>query len=219
MERGIFLYTELVMDIICIIGIIAFGISGAIAATKKHTDPFGTIVVAVFTACGGGITRDILLGITPPKTLVDPYYILIAAGVALLVYLAAFTLKETFSEKTDKIDAAINIFDALGLGVFVVMGTQNAIDYGYSQNIFLCTLIGVLTGCGGGFLRDITLQEIPVILKKHIYVIAAISGSLVFYFMYAANLSYTMSAFSAVVVTFLLRMMATHFKWNLPPAY
>lgn len=213
------MYTELVMDIISIIGIVAFGASGAIAATKKHTDPFGTVLVAVFTACGGGITRDILLGITPPKTLLDPSYILIAAAVALLVYFVAFLLKDSFCEKTERLDIAINIFDALGLGAFVVMGTQNTIDYGYSQNVFLCILIGVLTGCGGGFLRDITLQEIPVILKKDIYVIAAISGSSVFYAMYIFGFSYSAAAFSGILVTFLLRMLATHFKWNLPPAY
>ncbi len=213
------MYTELIMEIICIIGIAAFGASGAIAATKKHTDPFGTMVVAVFTACGGGITRDILLGITPPKTLIDPSYILIAAAVALFVYLAALALKDSFSEKSERLDIAINIFDALGLGVFVVMGTQDAIDYGYWQNVFLCILIGVLTGCGGGFLRDITLQEIPVILKRHIYVIAAISGSIVFYIMYLYNFSYTAAAFSGISVTFFLRMLATRFKWNLPPAY
>lgn len=213
------MYTELVMEIIAFTGIVAFAISGATAATKKHTDPFGTIVAAVLTACGGGITRDILLGISPPKTLIEPSYILLSAATALLVYLTASFLKDSFSEKTYKIDSVINIFDALGLGAFVVMGTQNAIDYGFSQNSFLCILIGVLTGCGGGFLRDITLQEIPVILKKHIYVIAAILGSLVFYVMYRNSIDYTLSAFISIAVTFTLRMLATYFKWNLPPAY
>lgn len=207
------------MDIICTVGIIAFAISGAIAASEKHTDPFGTIIVAVLTACGGGITRDILLGITPPRSLLDPSYILLAAAVALIVYLIAFILKDTFRSKTGVIDTAVNVFDALGLGVFVVMGTQTAIDYGFSQNAFLSILIGVLTGCGGGFLRDITLQEIPVILKKHIYVIAAICGGIVFYIMYTSQLSYTASVAASVLVTFSLRMLATRYKWNLPPAY
>ena len=218
-KEGLCLYTELVMNIIGIIGIGAFAASGAIFATKKHTDPFGTIVVAVITACGGGITRDILLGIAPPKTLVDPAYILISASVALFVYLIAFIMKDSFCEKTKRLDIAINIFDALGLGAFSVMGTQNAIDYGFSQNMFLCILIGVLTGCGGGFLRDITLQEIPVVLKKHIYVIAAILGSAAFYSMYISGSSYTLSAFWGIVLTFSLRMVATRFNWNLPPAY
>lgn len=207
------------MNIICTVGIIAFAVSGATAAIEKHTDPFGTIIAAVLTACGGGITRDILLGITPPRSLLDPSYISLASATALIVYLIAFILKDAFRSGADIIDTAVNVFDALGLGVFVVMGTQTAIDFGFSQNAFLSILIGVLTGCGGGFLRDITLREIPVMLKRHVYVIAACCGGAVFYVMYTSQVGYTPSVTASVLVTFSLRMLATRYKWNLPPAY
>lgn len=207
------------MNIICTVGIIAFAVSGATAAIEKHTDPFGTIIAAVLTACGGGITRDILLGITPPRSLLDPSYISLASATALIVYLIAFILKDAFRSGADVTDTAVNVFDALGLGVFVVMGTQTAIDCGFSQNAFLSILIGVLTGCGGGFLRDITLREIPVMLKRHVYVIAACCGGAVFYIMYTSQFGYTLSVTASVLVTFSLRMLATRYKWNLPPAY
>ena len=99
------------------------------------------------------------------------------------------------------------------------MGTQTAIDYGFAQNAFFTITIGVITGIGGGFLRDIMVGEIPTVLKKHIYVLAAFTGSIIFYFMYINSVDYTISAALSAGITFAIRMLATHFKWNLPPAY
>lgn len=213
------MYTEIVMDIICTIGIIAFAVSGAMVAIKKRTDPFGAVVLAVVTATGGGITRDILLGIQPPAAFIDCSFVVISTATALIVFLIAFIGKDSYRSKSELIDSINNIFDALGLGVFVVIGTQTAIDYGYSQNMFLSIFIGTLTGIGGGFIRDIMVQEIPSVMRKHIYALAAISGSTIFYIMYMHNIDYTLSAFCSAGFTFILRMLATHFKWNLPPAY
>ncbi len=213
------MYTELVMDIISVIGIIAFAVSGAMVAIKKRTDPFGAVVLAVVTATGGGITRDILLGIQPPVAFIDCSYVLIAAGTALAVFLIAFIFSDFYRSKSRLIDSTNNIFDALGLGVFVVIGTQAAIDYGFSQNAFLSVFIGSVTGIGGGFIRDIMVKEIPSVLRKHIYALAAICGSAVFYIMYINRFDYTLSVFISAGITFLLRMLATYFKWNLPPAY
>lgn len=213
------MYTEIVMDLISIIGIIAFAVSGAMVAIKKRTDPFGAVVLAVVTATGGGITRDILLGIQPPVAFIDCSYVLLAAGTALSVFLIAFIFSDFYRLKSRLIDSINNIFDALGLGVFVVIGTQAAIDYGFSQNAFLSIFIGVVTGIGGGFIRDIMVKEIPSVLRKHIYALAAISGSAVFYIMYINRFDYTLSVFVSAGITFLLRMLATYFKWNLPTAY
>ncbi len=213
------MYTEIVMDLICTIGVVAFGISGAMVAIKKRADPFGVVFLAVITTTGGGITRDILLGIQPPAIFIDYTYALYAAITALIVFTVAHINKDLYCSKTDVIDSINNIFDALGLGVFVVIGTQTAIDYGFAQNAFLTVTVGVITGIGGGFLRDIMVGEIPFVLKKHIYVLAAFTGSIVFYFMYINSISYTISAFLSAGITFAIRMLATHFKWNLPPAY
>lgn len=207
------------MEITSVIGIIAFAISGAMAAIKKRTDPFGVVVLAVITATGGGIIRDILLGIQPPAVFIDCSYVLIAAAAALVVFLIAYIHKDAYRSKTALIDRINNIFDALGLGVFVVIGTQAAIDYGYSQNMFLSVFIGTITGIGGGLIRDITVREIPAVMCKHVYALAALGGSLMFYVMYINKLNYTLSAFLSAGAVFVLRMLATHFKWNLPPAY
>ena len=213
------MYTEIVMEVICIIGVIAFAISGAMVAVKKRTDPFGVVFLAVITATGGGITRDLLLGIQPPVIFIDYTYMIFAAVAAMVVFTVAHIKKDFYRNRTERIDSINNVFDALGLGVFVVMGTQTAIDYGFAQNAFFTVTIGVITGIGGGFLRDIMVGEIPTVLKKHIYVLAAFTGSIVFYIMYVNSINYTLSAFLGAGITFAIRMLATHFKWNLPPAY
>ena len=213
------MYTETVLSTISIIGIIAFSVSGAMAAIEKHTDPFGAIVLAVITATGGGILRDITLGILPPQAFRDCTYVTISACVALFVFSIAYLYKDYY-KKNSVITANINnIFDALGLGVFVVIGAQSAIDYGFVKNGFLVIFIGTVTGIGGGFLRDIIAREIPAVLTKHIYALAAIAGSLIFYIMYINNFNYALAVFAASGVTFLLRMLATYFHWNLPSAY
>ncbi len=214
------MYTELIMNFICMIGVIAFAVSGAMVALDKHTDPFGTATLAVVTATGGGIFRDILLGLQPPKVFVDPTYVLVAAATALIIFLIVSIIgKDTYLKNTALIDSINNIFDALGLGVFVVLGTQAAIEYGFSQNAFFCIFLGTITAIGGGFIRDIMVQEIPVVLRKHVYALAAIAGSGLFYIMHMCGIGYTVSAFAAAGVTFALRMLATRYKWNLPPAF
>ncbi len=213
------MYTETVMNIVGIIGIIAFAVSGAMVAVDKHADPFGAIVLAVITATGGGMLRDITLGILPPQMFRDPTYVIIAAATALAVFLIAYLSKDSFRKNSDFIDSINNIFDALGLGVFAVIGTQTAISYGYAQNGFLVVFIGVITGIGGGFMRDIIVQEIPSVLTKHIYALAAVAGSLIFYILYLNKIDYTLSVFISAGAIFLLRMLATYFRWNLPTAY
>lgn len=215
----IFLSTETIMQIVCILGVIAFAVSGAMVAIDKRADPFGVIVLAVITATGGGIVRDILLGIFPPKIFLDSLYVIISIITALTVFLAAHLFRERYRKNAVLIDSINNVFDALGLGVFVVIGAQSAIDYGFSQNGFLVLFIAMITGIGGGFLRDIMVQEIPFVLKKRIYALAALAGGLIFYILYINKCNYTLSVLAGTSATFILRMSATHFHWDLPPAY
>lgn len=213
------MHTESIIELLVLCGIIASAISGATVAVSKHTDPFGVIVLGVITATGGGITRDILLGALPPKIFLDYSYVLIASAAALAVYFAAWIGKDYYHKNSELLDKINNIFDAIGLGSFVVAGSQAAIDYGYIGNGFLIILIGVITGIGGGFLRDIMVKEIPFVLKKRIYALAAVSGGTIFYILYTSGLHYAVCAFSGVFATFAIRMLATHFRWDLPPAY
>lgn len=213
------MHTENIIEILVLCGVIASAISGATVAVSKHTDPFGVIVLGVITATGGGITRDILLGALPPKIFLDYSYVLIAAAAALIVYFSAWLGKDYYQKNTELLDKINNIFDAIGLGSFVVAGSQAAIDYGYLGNGFLIILIGVITGIGGGFLRDIMVKEIPFVLNKRIYALAAVCGGTVFYILYTSDMHYAVCAFSGVLTTFAIRMLATHFRWDLPPAY
>lgn len=210
------MYAETVSIILSFIGISAFAASGAMTGIERKTDFLGVIILATTTATGGGILRDILLGLVPPKILLDPTYFFIAVLVAIILFCFAFFQFDEYNKKHMFIDKLNNIFDAMGLGIFVALGTQSAIDSGYGQNMFLSVMIGTITGVGGGFLRDIMVLKIPLILRKHIYALAALFGSTVFYILhtFSVNFGYTMiiSAFA----TFLIRIFATYFKWNLP---
>ena len=213
------MHTETIMQFIGNLGIIAFAISGAMVAVSKRDDAFGVVVLAVITATGGGMIRDVLLGIAPPKAFTDRSYVFLAIITALIVFIIAHLFKDSYRRREQLLDSINNIVDALGLGVFAVTGTLAAMDYGFADNGFLCVFIGMITGIGGGILRDIMVKEIPFVLTKRIYAIAALAGSMIFYILYMHNFGYTFSAVAGVALTFSLRMLATHFRWNLPSAY
>ncbi len=217
-KRGEILQTEITVNILSFIGISAFAASGAMVGIKRKTDLFGVLILAATTATGGGVLRDILLGFTPPKIFSNPTYFFIAAAVGLILFFVAYRYSDGYYEKSAFIESANNIFDALGLGVFVALGTQTAISSGYSHNMFLAVTIGTITGVGGGFLRDIMVLTVPVILRKHIYASAAILGSTIFYILNLFSATYGISLIISTLVTFSLRMFATYFKWNLPTA-
>lgn len=200
-----------------IVGTVAFALSGALKAIQKNLDIFGVCVLAVFTALGGGVIRDLLLGLTPPRMFYSENYLLTSLGVALVTFLVV-----RFFHKADGFgiwwDQVFNVCDALGLGIFAVIGTQAAMQAGFASKFFLCLSTGMITGVGGGALRDMMCVEIPSILRKHIYAVAALAGSLLYYILVFLDLPKTLSTFVAVAVTVTLRILARHYQWNLPKA-
>ena len=210
------MYTQIFTNILSFIGVAAFSASGAMAGISRKNDLLGVIILAATTATGGGVMRDILLGYVPPKVFIAPAYFFIAVFVALVLFAFAYFFYDKYSKRAEFIDKANNIFDALGLGIFVALGTQTAIDSGYSHNMFLSVMIGTLTGVGGGFLRDIMILRIPIILRKHIYASAALLGSMVYYLLHMFSVRYSLALIISASATFILRMLATRFKWNLP---
>lgn len=210
------MYTRVFANVLSFIGVAAFAASGAMAGISRKTDLLGVIILAATTATGGGVMRDILLGFIPPKVFLAPTYFFIAALVGIVLFAFAYFFCDEYNKRENFIDKLNNIFDALGLGIFVALGTQTAIESGYVQNMFLSVMIGTLTGVGGGFLRDIMILRIPVILRKHIYASAALLGSTVFYILHLFSIKYSYSLVISAMVTFILRMLATRFKWNLP---
>ena len=152
---------EIILLILEIIGTIAFAISGAFVAIKKDLDVFGVIFVGCITAVGGGITRDVLIGATPPAIFSNGYILLTAAVTSLVVFIIAYIARRRFENIREKIERINNIFDAIGLSAFSVMGTEIAFVNGLASNALLSILLGMLTGVGGGMIRDVLTSSTP----------------------------------------------------------
>lgn len=198
-----------------LIGTIAFASSGAMLAIQKEMDLFGVCVLGVTTSVGGGMIRDLLLGIIPPGMFRKPIYTAVAILTSILLFFIIYTRRNI---KNKKIAEAYNkimmVFDTVGLGVFTVVGIHTGRKEGYEQ-IFLLIFLGVITGVGGGLLRDMMAQEMPYILTKHIYACASISGAAVCV-MSDALLGDFWSMTVGMTVVMLVRFLATRYRWNLP---
>lgn len=219
MERGIFMDAAtcvfLTMELL---GTVAFALSGAMVAIERRTDVFGVLVLGVITATGGGMLRDILLGSLPPRLFTNQLYVALAAGTALILFLVARQFKEKYVARTALVNSVNNLFDAVGLGAFTVTGMQVGISSGYGSNVFLLVVVGVLTGVGGGLIRDLMVMQIPFILRKRIYALAAIAGALTYAGLWRLTGGVVLPAISAISVTVGLRLLATIFRWDLPRA-
>jgi uncharacterized membrane protein YeiH len=198
------------------IGVVAFAVSGAAAAIDKNTDIFGVMFLGLTTALGGGVFRDVMLGYLPPRMFEDYSYAAAAIIASLLVFAAARIWREGYFSHRDRIDAAVNVFDAIGLGVFTVSGMNLAIAHDGITNPLLVIVLGMATGIGGGMIRDVMIGEIPFVLRKRVYAVASLAGGCVYYLMYMWRLSSTASALTSIAVVFAIRMLATAFKWSLP---
>ncbi len=207
---------DLIYFIVEIIGTIAFATSGAMVAINKRVDIFGVLVLSSITALGGGAIRDILIGATPPRMFSDYRYVMVAVVVSTVVFVIAYIFRERYQQSAKTVDSVNNIFDAVGLGLFTVTGVQVAIDSGFGLNSVLAVCLGVITGIGGGVLRDVMLCEIPFVLKKRIYALASIAGGTVYYHLQLSEVNRTWSIIIAVFVTFVIRLLATIFKLDLP---
>lgn len=197
-----------------IIGTVAFAVSGAMVSVKKHMDVFGVVFLGVTTAIGGGIIRDTVLGKLPPAVFSEPIYLYISLLVSLLVFVVAYMHRDRYFENEEKIDKINNIFDALGLGIFAVVGTSAAQNCG--AGTLLCLFAGLSTAVGGGIVRDTLLSEIPFVLNKRIYAVAAVLGSGIFLFLTNHGVGTAISTLAGVTAVFLLRVLATAFRWHLP---
>ncbi|MCF0111703.1 MAG: trimeric intracellular cation channel family protein [Erysipelotrichaceae bacterium] len=202
------------MFVIEIIGVISFAVSGSIVAMKRECDLFGVIVLGVATATGGGIIRDMLLGIHPPIFFQKPIYAAIAAFSSVLAFLVVYFNHGTFTKHKKQIEYLDLISDSLGLGIFVVVGINTTISQG-SQSLFLIQFIGIMTGVGGGILRDMMAVQIPMVLRKRIYAVAALLGGLVYYYSLAV-LPPSLATVVSIGFTVTIRALAAHYKWNLP---
>lgn len=213
---------DLFYTIIESIGIVAFSISGAMVAIRRKTDLFGVILLAIITTLGGGLTRDVIFSFSPPIFFHSKDYLLISTIVSVIVFLFARKFSDTYLQNETRIEHINDIFDALGLGIFAVMGVKVAFEQGYTDNALISISCGAITCICGGMLRDVLTNSTPFVLVKHIYAIAAIAGASTYYVLhiYSEDIGVedSLAMIIGLAVTFILRILAMAFKWNMPKA-
>lgn len=204
------------LGIFDLIGTIAFAISGAFVGIRKEMDIFGVNVLAITTACGGGLMRDLIIGHVPPRMFENPFYVLVAAIVANVVFLLMFLHSHMPRRVAPVYDRMLFWFDTLGLAAFTVDGVIVGVDAGFYDNTFLIIFLGFMTGVGGGALRDILANQTPDIFLKHIYAVASIAGGILMAILFYATDSQRTAMVGGFLLVLILRVLAAHYRWNLP---
>lgn len=190
-------------------GTFAFAISGAVAARNRGLDWFGIMVVAFAVACGGGMVRDLCIGAVPPAGLTDWRYLTVAMVAAWMTILADGVVV--------RLAHPVTLFDSLGLGLFAVTGAQKALIFGHNGEV--AVLLGVVTAVGGGVVRDILLNRVPVILQREIYASAALVGAIIEVAGESLGWTSSVRTWIALIACFALRYLSLRYKWNLPRSY
>ncbi|MDB5245956.1 MAG: rane protein [Segetibacter sp.] len=188
-----------------LIGTFAFAISGIRLASVKQVDWFGAYIIGLVTAIGGGTARDLLLDVTPFWMLDSKYFL--TTGVALLATLL-------FKEKLFKWRNTLFLFDAVGLGLFTIVGINKSVEAGLP--FWVCIAMGTITGAIGGVIRDVLLNEVPLLLRKDIYALACVAGGTVYFACIHFNLSTSLTELIAASIVILVRVIALKFHIHLP---
>lgn len=207
---------EMIIFCMEMIGTVAFAASGAMVGVEKSMDIFGVCMLGIVTAVGGGLTRDIVLGLHPPGVFSRPIYVLVSIVVSCLIFVGMY-FHQIRREGNFRVlyDRAMLIMDSIGLGIFTVVGVNTGIENGYEDEWFLLVFVGTITGVGGGLLRDMMAGNPPYIFVKHIYACASILGAFLCAVLYPW-IGSVWSMFLAAAVVIILRYLAAHYRWNLP---
>jgi len=208
MTSQLLLSTATLLFALDLIGTFVFALSGAASGVKHKLDAFGVGVLAFVAGNAGGVTRDVLIGAVPPAAINDWRYVavsLLAGAVTFIWY-----------PNVRRLQPIVLLFDAAGLGLFAVAGTQKALAVGI--NPFGSALLGMLTGIGGGVLRDLLVNEIPVVLRADLYALAALAGAAVVVGGHLAHWPPTATTIAGAILCFGLRLVAIRRGWSLPPA-
>ena len=215
---------EQALEIINIIGIISFAAAGAMVAIDKENDWFGVVLMSLITCFGGGILRDVMVGQAIGRTI--PVFftdlkmeIIVCICTATIVFFVAMALKEKYVQEENAVERINNILDALGIGVFTVAGTSAYLSLGP----FVAITMGVVSAVGGGVIRDVILDTIPIILRARIYAVTCIGGGAIYYviarhFLVGNPIADVVATVCCILFIFVIRMLATYFRWNLPKA-
>ena len=195
------------------LGTIAFAISGASIGVQKKMDIFGVSILAMTTAVGGGILRDIILNVTPPAAFRNPVFTLTAIATGIIVF---YIVRHHYSFYQKPLgEILLRTLDAIGLGLFTVIGVQTAFVRVSEFNSYLAIFVGVITGVGGGILRDILAGNTPFVLLKHFYACASLVGAIICAVLWPYTGSVPAMLVGAITIV-VLRNMAAYYHWSLP---
>ncbi|PWL81546.1 MAG: hypothetical protein DBY18_02080 [Clostridia bacterium] len=206
---------ERVFQIMELVGTVAFAISGVIAGVRHHMDVFGTTVLGLVTAVGGGIVRDMMIGRLPPTVFLHPLCAIVALLTSLFLFFLMYILKAEAGTRLKRPeDILLFVTDTVGLGVFTVLGIETTVQAGYTGRAMLL-FVGIITGIGGGIFRDVFSGVIPAVFRKHVYALASAAGALV-YVLLMPYASYRICMPAGFVTVVVIRVCANIFKWDLP---
>jgi uncharacterized membrane protein YeiH len=200
--------TSAFVTLLDFIGTFAFAISGGLVAVRHRLDLFGVLVLSFSAATAGGIVRDLLLGATPPVSLVDWRYLAVSMLAGLLTFYR--------HAQVERMRNPVQLFDAVGLGLFAVLGANKALVAGLGP--VGAVMLGILTGVGGGIARDVLVAQVPSVLRRELYAVAALAGALVVVTGHALALPAAPVAVAGAMLCFALRWLAIRRGWRLPVA-
>jgi len=198
-------YEEIVQQVIEFLGTFAFAISGIRHAAAKHFDWFGGYVCGIAVAIGGGTIRDVMLGATP-FWMTNPFYMICTALALVFVVI--------FSKHMEGLRNTWFVFDTLGLALFTIAGIQKSLAYG--QPFWVAIIMGCITGSAGGVIRDVLLNNEPVIFQREIYAMAAVLGGVTYWILAEIGLPIEVTVISSFLVTCLMRFLAVRYHLSLP---
>jgi uncharacterized membrane protein YeiH len=191
-----------------LVGTAAFAASGALAGIRRKMDLFGVMVLGLVTAIGGGTLRDLLLGDNPPFCFKNETYLYLAVAVSLLTF--------ALYRHMNSMRQSLLFFDAIGLGTFVVIGTEKALYF--KLGLLGAVIMGVITATAGGITRDVLANQIPLILRKEIYASACLTGSILLVLLVHAGTDRSLALLIAAATVIAVRLLAIRFNWALPRA-
>jgi uncharacterized membrane protein YeiH len=195
--------------IIDLLGTFSFAVSGAFLAMQKKLDPFGVLVLSFVTAIGGGTLRDIMIGNLPVGWLRNE-------TAAIVIFLTAVATM-FFGRFLKQFTTTLFLFDALGLGLFTVFGIELGIEKNFS--IGVCIALGTITACFGGVIRDVLLNDVPLLFRKEIYAMACIAGGLIYFLFREIKIDQSLSKIICILIIFTIRVLAVRYKLSLPRLY
>jgi uncharacterized membrane protein YeiH len=198
----------LLIQILDLFGTMAFAVTGAFKAIEHKSDIVGIIILATITGVAGGVMRDLVFNRIPPLAIVNPLYVVITVATAVAMFFLYRALKKHWN--------LFLKFDAIGLGVFTIIGATFAYSV-FGLNFLAMAIAGVLTAVGGGILRDVFVNEVPIVFVKELYASASFIGVVIFFGLLAAGIDLNIAAIPSIVAATALRMLAMKYNWNLPP--